>query len=53
MLRIFCLTLSLLVSTSSIAGWLKKEADIMGTRIVVELYHEDPTIAQRGVDAVL
>ncbi len=53
MLRIACLLLCLLFSTSGMAGWLKKEADIMGTRIVVELYHEDPTVAQRGVDAVL
>jgi len=35
------------------ADWLKQEADIMGTRIVVELYHQDTAVAQSGVEAVL
>ncbi len=53
MLRFFCLALGLIYATSGVAGWLKQEADIMGTRIVVELYHDDPAVARRGVNAVL
>jgi len=53
MLRFFCLALALLHWTGAMAGWLKEQADIMGTRIVVELYHDNPAIARRGVDAVL
>ena len=34
-------------------GWLHEYADIMGTRITVELFHPDPAIAQQGVDTVL
>ncbi|TCK17056.1 thiamine biosynthesis lipoprotein [Thiogranum longum] len=49
----FCLVVTLLFSTNGMAGWLKKEADIMGTRIVVELYHQDPAVAQQGVQTVL
>jgi len=53
MLRFFCLALALLHWTGAMAGWLKEQADIMGTRIVIELYHDNPAIARRGVDAVL
>ena len=53
MLRIFFLTFALLHWTSGVADWLKEEADIMGTRIVVELYHDDPAVARLGVDTVL
>ena len=53
MQRLFCLVLALLLSTGVSAGWLKKEADVMGTRIVVELYHKDPAVAQQGVQAVM
>lgn len=35
------------------AGWLHEDADIMGTRITVEVFHEDPAIARQGVDAAL
>jgi len=53
MLRCLCLVLALLHWTGATAGWLKEQADIMGTRIVVELYHDDPAIARQGVDTVL
>jgi len=53
MLRFFCLVLGLLHWTIGTADWLKQEADIMGTRIVVELFHDDPAVAQQGIDAVL
>ncbi len=35
-----------LVCSSVEAEWLKQQQDIMGTRIAVELWHEDPLIAQ-------
>ncbi len=34
-------------------GWLYAEAEAMGTRIGVTLWHEDENIAQRGVEAVV
>ena len=37
---------------SAHADWLREDADIMGTRITVELFHADPSIARRGVDMV-
>jgi thiamine biosynthesis lipoprotein len=53
MSRFFCLALALLIPTTGSADWLRKEADIMGTRIVVELYHQDTAVAQRGIDTVM
>ena len=38
---------------SASAGWLHEDADIMGTRITVELFHADPKLAQQGIDTVL
>jgi len=35
------------------AGWLSEDADIMGTRIKVELFHADPYLARQGIDTVL
>jgi thiamine biosynthesis lipoprotein len=34
-------------------GWLHQDADVMGTRITVELFHPDPAIARQGVDGVI
>jgi thiamine biosynthesis lipoprotein len=39
--------------TENHAGWLQKDADVMGTRISVELFHPDTDIARQGVDAVI
>jgi FAD:protein FMN transferase len=48
------LFLTLLLATqSAYAGWLHEDADSMGTRITVELFHDDPAVARRGVDTVL
>jgi len=38
---------------SASAKWLHEDADIMGTRITVELFHKNAAIARQGVDAVL
>jgi hypothetical protein len=35
------------------AGWLHEDADIMGTRISVELFHANPELARQGIDTVL
>jgi thiamine biosynthesis lipoprotein len=43
----------MLAAHAACAGWLHDDADIMGTRITVELFHDDPAVARRGVDAVL
>jgi len=51
--RNFVAVLALLFAPCVSAGWLHKDADIMGTRITVELFHEDPAVAQRGVEDVL
>ncbi len=53
MQRVLCFVLGLVVSAGAAGGWLREQADIMGTRIVVELYHPDTATAQRGVAAVL
>ena len=43
----------MLAAHAAWAGWLHEDADIMGTRITVELFHDDPKVARRGVDAVM
>jgi thiamine biosynthesis lipoprotein len=43
----------MLAAQTTCAGWLHDDADIMGTRITVELFHDDPAVARRGVDAVM
>ena len=45
--------LLLVIATPVRGGWLTEDADIMGTRITVELFHPDPAIAQQGIDTVL
>jgi thiamine biosynthesis lipoprotein len=41
------------LSRASFADWLHREADIMGTRITVELFHTDPRIAEQGIESVM
>ena len=43
----------ILVAESATAGWLRDDADVMGTRISVELFHSDPALARQGIDSVL
>ncbi len=49
-----CAVLACLLLWAGPAGaqWLRAEEAIMGTRVMVEIWHEDPKIAQRGADAV-
>jgi thiamine biosynthesis lipoprotein len=51
--RALLLALLLLLPTMVRAEWFQREAAIMGTRIAVELWSEDPELAQRAMDAVI
>jgi len=52
-LGLACGLLACLLAPNANAKWLHDDADIMGTRITVELSHDDPAVARRGADAVL
>jgi thiamine biosynthesis lipoprotein len=43
----------LLFVESATGGWLRESADVMGTRMSVEVFHNHTTLARRGIDAVL
>lgn len=62
--RVICLLFSLCFFQSVIAadaqlktweheGWLYGEAESMGTRIAVTLWHKDKTVAMQGIEAVV
>jgi thiamine biosynthesis lipoprotein len=46
-------TLMLLMPAAASAEWHEREAAIMGTRIAVELWHEDAGKAEAAIDAVI
>ena len=46
-------TLMLLMPAAASAEWHEREAAIMGTRIAVELWHEDAAQAEAAIDAVM
>lgn len=46
-------TLLLMLPVTAGAEWHAREAAIMGTRIAVELWHEDPAAAAAAIDAVI
>ncbi len=46
-------TLALLMPITAQAEWHEREAAIMGTRIAVELWHEDAGQAEAAIDAVM
>ncbi len=46
-------TAILLWASACQAEWLQQDADVMGTRISIELFHTDSAIAQQGIDAVI
>lgn len=45
--------LQLLCSANAMAEWHERQADIMGTRISVELFHRDAATARQGIEAVI
>ncbi len=47
------MTLALLFGGPTHAGWHKQHADVMGTRVTVELYHADEAQARQAILAVL
>ena len=55
MMRRFCLAVTLLLAWNAVAHaeWYAREDAIMGTRIAVEVWHEDPAAAERAIDAVI
>lgn len=50
-LVLLCLMLG--ISDFAAAGWQRDEQDIMGTRITVELYHDDDATARQAIVAVM
>lgn len=52
-LRLLPLLALLLAAMPAAADWHSREAAIMGTRIAVELWHEDAAAADAAIDAVL
>jgi thiamine biosynthesis lipoprotein len=55
MMRRFLLAVTLLVAGTGIARaeWYAREEAIMGTRIGVEVWHDDPATAEAAIDAVI
>jgi len=55
MMRRLLLVVTLLVTgiPPAQAEWLAREEPIMGTRIAVEVWHEDPAVASAAIDAVI
>ncbi len=55
MMRRFLLAVTLLVAGNAAAHaeWHAREEAIMGTRIAVEVWHEDPVAAAAAIDAVI
>jgi len=49
----FAVTLLLLSTTTARAEWHAREEAIMGTRIAVEVWHEDPAVATAAIEAVI
>jgi len=55
MMRRFCLAVTLLLAWNAVAHaeWYAREDAIMGTRIAVEVWHDDPAAAEHAIDAVI
>jgi FAD:protein FMN transferase len=50
---LLAVTLFALATPGARAAWAEREAAIMGTRIAVEVWHEDPVAAAAAIDAVI
>jgi thiamine biosynthesis lipoprotein len=48
-----CALAAMMVSAPVRAEWFQREEAIMGTRVAVELWSEDPALAQRAMEAVI
>jgi FAD:protein FMN transferase len=51
--RLFALALSLIAVSPARADWLHREESIMGTRIYVEVWHDDRIQGDAAIDAVM
>ena len=51
--RLSVLLLSLCAVGLAQAGWVRREETIMGTRIYVEAWHDDPVQGEQALDAVM
>ena len=51
--QLLALLLMLWLSPNSIAEWYEDSADIMGTRVSVELFHGDKVVAEQAMAAVM
>jgi len=51
--RLFVALLSVFAVTVARADWVRREEAIMGTRIYVEAWHDDPVKGEQALDAVM
>jgi thiamine biosynthesis lipoprotein len=51
--RLSVVLLSLFAVTGAQADWVRREESIMGTRIYVEAWHDDPVKGEQALDAVM
>jgi thiamine biosynthesis lipoprotein len=51
--RLSLAVLSLIAVSSARADWVRREETIMGTRIYVEAWHDDPAKGEQALDAVM
>src|ERR1700674_1886169 len=51
--RLSVVLLSLFAVTGTRADWVRREESIMGTRIYVEAWHDDPVKGEQALDAVM
>ena len=51
--RILLVVLSLIAVTSARADWVRREETVMGTRIYVEAWHDNPVQGELALDAVM
>jgi thiamine biosynthesis lipoprotein len=52
-MRLTCGLLVLLLPCLAVADWYQREEAVMGTRIAVELWSDDPALAARALDSVM
>ena len=51
--RATILLVSLFAVMTARADWVRREETIMGTRIYVELWHDNPVVGEQAIDAVM
>ena len=51
--RVLVVCVSLIALGTAHADWVRREETIMGTRIYVEAWHDDPVMGEQALDAVM